>query len=238
METLLNSLYGVFEVTVKQGEECTADFILNNFQDYGLILMVAHGNYLDGKHWIVTGTPVKKTEWYNQTIETWKKGFGCIYRERFGEGNSYWAINEDEIGSNMHLEEFEENSILYAATCHTFNSNKNLVNAFRILGLGAFIGFDKAVEYKCAICGFYEILFDMIFSRSAIDFSEEGIEHKEISLMESYNDNKNIFSDWSGTHGYNTQMCISCESDDLAVFSTINSEEVVSPWIESKLGRM
>lgn len=233
IKALLESMFGVFEVTAKQGEECTADFILKNFHDYGLILMVAHGNYFGGEHWIITGERANDLEllWLNDYDEylEWVYGSQSIYYNAFDVNlGRCLAISETAIKDKMQGK-FDENSILYAVTCKTFKKNNNLANAFRDHGLGAFIGFDNNVLIKYGIDGFIKlILHDMIFSRSAIDFSEEGIEHKEISLMESYNDNKNIFSDWSGTFGTNTQMCISCESDDIAVFSTINSEEVVN----------
>ncbi|MBQ2885769.1 MAG: hypothetical protein IJE43_18750 [Alphaproteobacteria bacterium] len=233
IKALLESMFGVFEVTAKQGEECTADFILKNFHDYGLILMVAHGNYFGGEHWIITGERANDLEllWLNDYDEylEWVYGSQSIYYNAFDVNlGRCLAISETAIKDKMQGK-FDENSILYAVTCQTFKKNNNLANAFRDHGLGAFIGFDNNVLIKYGIDGFIKlILHDMIFSRSAIDFSEEGIEHKEISLMESYNDNKNIFSDWSGTFGTNTQMCISCESDDIAVFSTINSEEVVN----------
>lgn len=223
-EAALNLMGGVFDVTVVQGEECTAEFILDNFTEYGLILMVAHGNYIDGKHWIVTRTPYKEVSEYDFKldplyIEKWKKFFGCVYRNVF-EGHDYWAISEDEIATSM-KGEFAENSILYAVTCHTFNSNEKLVDAFRSHGLGAFVGFNLPVDYPKGMKGFDRMLCDMVISRSSFDYSENGIEYKEISLRESYEENKNLYSNWGNDNAtQNTKICISC-GEDIAVFSTL-----------------
>lgn len=239
---LFNNWWGVFDATIKNGSECTVDFITNHFTEYGLILMFAHGAvlYIDNEyiHYIITAEKIPEKLHYNfsqenqQELRDWVnlkligfKGYKAITKDLC------WAISEKFIDENL-KGEFVENSILLAHSCYNLKYDNKLAMAFHNHGLSAFVGFDNPVRLYYGLPGFYFIIENLLCNHSPYIADE----FKEISLSEAVDIVNGECSNFN-KDGYDpfeiTRMCLNSKSADIALFSTINTQKVVNLGLTS-----
>lgn len=196
--------------------------------------MLAHGLWVNDQHWIVTGEKISKHEIINyiHLLFNWKLGDTSLYTSaqlKKSDKELFWAISEKNIQESMRGT-FAENSILYAITCHSLQYNNNLAEAFHQHGLTAFIGFDNEVVFKYGFDGFYSILLNLLSYHSSV----VGDAFKEMSLLEAYSEASRLYPNFNDDKEKPARMCMSCsKSDDIALFSTINTQQVVNLGLPS-----
>lgn len=131
-------------------EEFTLDFIKDELTNYGVIFMVTHGAYLDGKHWLLTGERINMLipsfdidrlyNWLNDEVMmvTIKEQAS----NKLWYNVTYYAINEDFV-DNQVKGSFSENSILFNTACQSLMGNYNLWNSFKRKKMGCYLGYTE-----------------------------------------------------------------------------------------------
>lgn len=237
---LFNNWWGVFDAKIVSGSECTVDFITNHFTDYGLILMFAHGAVFnidnENIHYIITAEKIKIPENYSkdnqQKLRDWVNNKLICFKgyKRLTE-DLCWAISEKFIDENL-KGEFVENSILLAHSCYNLKYDNKLAMAFQNHGLSAFVGFDNPVRLYYGWPGFYFVIENLFWNHSPYIADE----FKEISLSEAVdmvNSECGNFNKYGINPKLKTKMCLISKSDDIALFSTINTQKIVNLGLTS-----
>ena len=129
------------------GELITPDFYCNWLPEFGVNIIITHGDYFNGVHWIMTGEEVNNfsnqmyfSSWDKNDIEEWE-----IKEKRYGNEviKKYYAISQNYLSINM-KKQFSNNSLLFMWACKTMKNN-NFSNFFRDRGLGCYFGYDNTV---------------------------------------------------------------------------------------------
>lgn len=189
-KTLLNSMTEKFQestykysVTPINGEAFNRDFIKNDLNKYQIIIMLAHGMYAEGQHWITTGEHAPLLDYFKEEIKEIKDAFLFFInnKEEFillstiyvnnGKASyrnnkaTYITISEKYLKENLGL--FKLNSIMFAVTCQTLKGNDSLWETLMQKGLGVFIGYDESIHNKYGLNAASMFFENLLFSQQS-----------------------------------------------------------------------
>ena len=131
------------------GNEITPNFYSELLPEFGVNIIITHGDYIKGIHWIMTGeeenpfsSQMYFTPWDKNDLEPW-----VIKEERNGikVEKSYYAISQNYLASHM-KKSFSNNSIMFIWACKTMMDNYDFSDFFRDRGLGCYFGYDNSVS--------------------------------------------------------------------------------------------
>lgn len=171
--------YGITNLV--EGEAVTVDFLCKKLPNYGVSVLFTHGDYINGQHWIMTGTTYDSKErhdfykrqayadiwpelsfflkdWQSNKVQLW-----VLNEIRNGQNVivTYLAISETLIKEKM-SKSFPSNSLMFAIACCTLKNNPSLWNVFKGKGLGCFFGYDDYVYPDTGIDGLYYLMDTML----------------------------------------------------------------------------
>ena len=188
-----------YSVHKYQGENFTLDN-LRNIDDYDVIYLSAHGGLKeDSSFYFMTGQKV------NSRIEKW---WNSLRYGVLGIGAHEFQINEKEsadfyvVYSSFFKEEtFKNESVLYASSCHSLQ-NTTLASKLVNNGLGAYIGWNDAVDYTQDDQYSNERLFKKLLSGMSLSAAFSAAEKEESHFGDSYYQDKETKNTIHATLGY------------------------------------
>ena len=160
-----------YNVKYVLGEEVTPYFLCYEMPNYGVNILVTHGDYDDnGKHSIMTGIKYDLSDvadferrQYGRHLNASTTGVGSVlfisdwsedmvqlfYVKDYVGNDSvyrhYLGITESFFETNM-TQHFPKNSLLFVSACKTLKSNNNFAAILYGKGLGCYFGYDNPVR--------------------------------------------------------------------------------------------
>lgn len=154
-----------------EGGNVTADFLCNELPNYGVTILITHGGYIGGQHWIMTGTTYDATEeehfyekqdyanhwpglkyffqeWKSNYVQLWPQmeiRHNDLLNTNYKVNVTYLAVSETYLRNKI-SKSFPVNSLLFTSACEALENNPSLWNVFKDKGLGCFFGYDNTVS--------------------------------------------------------------------------------------------
>lgn len=154
-----------------EGESVTAYFLCKELPNYGVTILITHGGYIGGQHWIMTGTTYDATEeehfyekqdyadhwpglkyffqdWKANNVQLWPQmeiRHNDLLNKDYMINVTYLAVSETYLRNKI-SKSFPANSLLFTSACEALENNPSLWNVFKDKGLGCFFGYDNTVS--------------------------------------------------------------------------------------------
>ena len=133
-----------FNVRQINGGDMTLDFFSDSLNTYDIIFMITHGRSdKNGKHWIVTGKPLYKSEDVKEYLgDSAEIGASHIKEVRGGfvVVKCYFAITEKFVKKRLKF--FKSRPIIFNVSCSSLYGSNSLAEAFFDKGAGVYLGYD------------------------------------------------------------------------------------------------
>lgn len=175
-----------WDTCIRKGEQVTPDIILNYLPDNGVTILVTHGCYSDGQHWLTTGQLYNDVRVHlRKLIELWGKDLNrlvVVSKEKRVE-DAKIMISETFLDSLI-TKQFPQNSIVYSAACQTFKGNNSLWLKLKSKGLGCMLGFNNDVLGSSAMKCCVTFMKEMLDGKTASEACETA--RSQISLRERF----------------------------------------------------
>ena len=155
-----------WDTCIRKGEQVTPDIILNYLPDNGVTILVTHGLYSDGQHWLLTG------QFYNDVrvhfpklIELWGEDLNRLVV--FSKEEEAKIVISETFLDLFITKKFPQNSIVYSAACETFKGNNSLWLKLKDKGLGCMLGFNRTVPGSTAMNCCVAFMKEMLDGKTA-----------------------------------------------------------------------
>jgi len=141
---------GFNDIEVKNGQDASVDFFLNDLNKYGVIIFFGHGYYKETrKHtWFQTGVRTNFEDIINKYFKEWKNNQLTLLLNGIDTtGNVDNSKDKYILLSNIALEKFYKNktfpnSLIYLSVCEALKNSKSLAQVFTHRGAGVVMGWD------------------------------------------------------------------------------------------------
>ena len=155
------------------GEQFTTDFICDSLPNYDVVLLLTHGDYVNGQHWITTGESYGSfmANLYHAYYRLWKDDLmqiGTPQKEmRNGELSEYYylRLSEKYLQKNI-SKNFPNNSLMFAISCKLLEGNQSMWEILREKNLGCFFGYDDNIHAGIG-CNALESVMNSMLNRGA-----------------------------------------------------------------------
>lgn len=175
-----------WDTCIRKSEHVTPDTILKYLPDNGVTILVTHGCYCDGQHWLTTGQLYNDVKVHlPKLIERWGKDLNRLVAcsDTLKVEDTKIVISETFLDLLI-TKKFPQNSIVYSAACQTFKGNNSLWLKLKGKGLGCMLGFDNTVRGSSAMNCCVAFMEEMIDGKTASEACETA--RSQISLRERF----------------------------------------------------
>lgn len=174
------------EVLENKGAEVvlkTVDYAMDDLDEYDLCLLHTHGEYLFGKHRILTSVNAPLHDFYG-----YRSDWTITKEMRDGELalRFYYTLSEKDIKSRYDGKFKTRKTFLFVDACESLKDNHDLAKAFIHCGAGGYIGYTNPVDAtRCTKAA--ESFFLSLLNDSTVSEAYAGIPQK-FKYMKSYTD--------------------------------------------------
>ncbi len=155
-----NTAFALVSILQLYGIECSVvqpslEWISSGMYNYDSVILLTHGSYDNGLHWILTSEELGLENWMNKYSEAEnklaEKGNAYIMPAYVSETRGgkvyrawYLAVSDLYINS-INSRGFTEGTphIVFSAACHSLEGNSSLAEAFINKGADFFLGYDN-----------------------------------------------------------------------------------------------
>ena len=167
-----------YDVTFVSGRDLTPDYFvkseyqsdyarqsgLKSFASHDVYLILCHGSYSRGLHWIVTDMPATEINQQAFAKYPWTRyrNFGIYYTEG---GNSHCIMISQNFFKDF-SPTFTQRPIMFFCSCRSMQENQDFAKVFvNDLGAGVFVGYTTAIAFShYAGAKFYELMLDFNYT--------------------------------------------------------------------------
>jgi len=182
---------GFNNVEIKPGTNASADFMLNNLNNYGVIIFFGHGYNLHSKDYNLTYLQTGEKGDLNNITEKyyprWKNNERALLTMVGKSDNKYIVISDKAIRVSYQNKSLFPNSLIYLSSCQALKKTETLAKVFIDRGVGVVIGWD---EDNCIGRQTSKTLFPLLLDGKTI---EESFNSTTLVKYDSYYKSNLIF---------------------------------------------